>query len=269
MKRRDFLKQSLAATALTGLSACSTTGEGKGHHGKAGTKQEYYEFRAYRLKAGADTALIDTFLEKAAIPAWNRLGCCPVGVFKEIEPKETASVFVIVPHASVGSYACVAAQLKSDAEYQAAGAAYLQAPKSGPAYQRIDSWLLKAFAGQPRIFVPDYSKARGPRVFELRTYESFSESKAAKKVEMFNAGEVQTMHEVGLAPIFFGEGLLGPNLPHLTYMTSGPDLKTHQAHWDAFGKHPTWVKLKDDPQYADTVSKMTKWMLKPADYSQI
>ena len=77
------------------------------------------------------------------------------------------------------------------------------------------------------------------------------------------------MCEVGLAPVFFGAGLVGPNLPHLTYMTSGASEEAHKQHWDAFGKHPKWDQMKNDPKYADTVSKITKWMLYPTEYSQI
>ena len=38
-------------------------------------------------------------------------------------------------------------------------------------------------------------------------------------------------------------------------MLSAEDREAHKRHFDAFGKHPTWNKLKNDPQYADTVSK--------------
>jgi hypothetical protein len=103
----------------------------------------------------------------------------------------------------------------------------------------------------------------------MRTYESFSEVKALKKIEMFNSGEIATMKEVGLAPVFYGQALIGANLPHLTYMTSAENDQVHKQHWDAFGKHPVWLKLKNDPQYADTVTKITKRFLKPTAYSQI
>jgi hypothetical protein len=33
--------------------------------------------------------------------------------------------------------------------------------------------------------------------------------------------------------------------------------------------HPVWVRLKGDPQYADTVSKVTSRFLVPAAFSQI
>ena len=106
-------------------------------------------------------------------------------------------------------------------------------------------------------------------MFEIRTYESYSELKALKKVEMFNSGEIETMRDVGLGPIFFGQALIGSNLPHLTYMLSAEDQAGHKTHWGAFGQHATWKKLKDDPQYADTVSKIYNRFLVPTAYSQI
>jgi hypothetical protein len=166
-------------------------------------------------------------------------------------------------------FAKAATKLSADREFQQAGAEYLQLPKTNPAFDRIDSWLMLAFAGQPKLHLPPYCRERRPRMFELRTYESYSETKALKKIDMFNSGEIDTMHEVGLAPIFYGQALIGPNLPHLTYMTSGENEQVHKQHWDAFGKHPVWNKLKNDPQYNDTVSKITKWFLAPTPYSQI
>jgi len=96
-----------------------------------------------------------------------------------------------------------------------------------------------AFAGLPKMELPAYSREKKPRIFELRTYESYSEAKALKKVAMFNAGEVETMREVGLGPIFFGQALIGPSLPHLTYMLSAESQDLHKQHFAAFGKHPT------------------------------
>jgi hypothetical protein len=86
---------------------------------------------------------------------------------------------------------------------------------------------------------------------------------------MFNAGEIQVMRDVGLGPIFYGQALIGSNLPHLAYMLSAEDTEAHKRHWDAFRGHPTWAKLKNDPQYADTVSKIANRFLVPTPYSQI
>jgi hypothetical protein len=267
MKRREFLKTSIAASALAGLDPVGARAAAARPVG--GVAQEHYELRAYRFKEGASHELLDGYLEKAAIPALNRLGLKPIGVFTELEPKGPAAVYVLIPYPSLRHFAVATLRLNADPEYQQAGAAYLQAPKSNPAFERIDSWLMLAFAGQPKLNLAPYSLEKKPRIFELRSYQSHSELKALKKVEMFNSGEIEVMHEVGLAPVFYGQVLVGKDLPHLTYMLSAEDREAHKRHFDAFGKHPTWNKLKNDPQYADTVSKIENWFLAPAPYSQI
>ena len=39
--------------------------------------------------------------------------------------------------------------------------------------------------------------------------------------------------------------------------------------WAAFREHPEWVRMRDDPRYADTVSSIDSSLLRPTDYSQI
>ncbi len=258
MKRREFLKTALVSSAIASVSAAEPK-----------AAQEYYQLRVYRLKPGGDPTLLHNYLAKAALPALNRSGIKTVGVFLETDLKQDPSVYVLIPYASLDAFASVPAKWRTDSEYQAAAAEYLATPKSKPAYERIDTWLLRAFAGIPKLELPSYSVEKRSRVFELRTYESYSESKALKKVDMFNDGEIDVMREVGLGPIFFGQALAGSGLPHLTYMLSAENRDAHKAHWEAFGKHPTWKKMSSDPQYADTVSKISNHFLEPAPFSQI
>jgi hypothetical protein len=267
MKRREFLTSTIAASALAGLGSASLTASAAERAGVG--NREYYELRVYRLKAGADHALLDAYLEKASIPVLNRLGVKQVGAFTEIDPKDAPAVYTLRVYPSLDVFAAVNTRENADMEFLKAGAEYLTSPKSHPAFDRIDSWLMLAFAGMPKLEMPSYCKEKKPRIFELRTYESHSELKALKKVEMFNSGEIDVMREVGLGPIFYGQALVGRDLPHLTYMVSGETREDHKKHWGAFGAHPTWAKLKDDPLYADTVSKIKNWFLVPTPYSQI
>jgi len=265
INRRTFLKTSLAASAAATLGAGSPAlasepaGDG-----------EYIELRAYRLKPGASRALLDSYLQHALIPALNLRGVAAVGAFTETEPKDGPAVWVLIPHPSLQSLASAAAALNADPAVQAAGSAYLSGPtKDLPAFDRIDSWCFLPFAGLPRLVVPRLAKEGRPRIFEMRTYESYSELKALKKVAMFNAGEIKLMQDLDLSPVFYGQALVGRDLPQLTYMLCSPDMETHKRNWSAFGAHPTWVALKNDPQYADTVSKITSRFMVPAAYSQI
>jgi hypothetical protein len=267
LNRRDFLKTSLAVSAAAAAATLPAVARGAAASGAGGP---YIELRAYRLRAGAGHALLDAYLEKAFIPALNARGIEAVGAFTEPEAKDGAVVWVLIPHPSLESVAGIDAAINTDPAVVAAGAAYLDSPtKEQPAFDRVDSWLYLPFSGQPHLAVPALAREGKPRIFEMRTYESFSELKALKKVAMFNAGEIGVMQELGLSPVFYGQGLLGRDLPHLTYMLCSADMETHKKNWHGFTVHPTWIGLKNDPQYADTVQKITSRFLVPAAYSQI
>jgi hypothetical protein len=232
--------------------------------------REYYELRAYRLRPEApDHALLDGYLSRALIPAINARGIKAVGAFTEPEAKDGPAVWILIPHATIDSMAAVAA-LNADPALLAKAGEYLTAPtKNAPAFARLDTWLLLAFAGMTQHEIPSLARDGKSRIYELRVYESYSEAKGRKKVDMFNAGEIDLFREVGFAPVFFGEAMVGDDLPHLAYMLCSPDRATHDAAWKAFFAHETWLKLKNDPQYADTVSKVVSRFLVPTAYSQM
>lgn len=271
--RRAFLKTSLAASASAVVAPTLASAQ------PARTGREYYELRCYRLAAGASRAPLEGYLERALLPALDARGVKNVGVFTEIDvdktagtsvPKPDTPVWVLMPHATLESFVGVSAEINQDAAVQKAGAAYLDVPKASPAFDRIDSWLLLAFKSMPTLELPAFSKSKTPtRVFEMRDYESHSERAALSKMAMFDNGETEIMRSLGMSPVFFGQALAGPNLPHLRYITSGPDLATHLASWKKFGPDPRWMKLRDDPQYKDNTSKNTARFLVPTSYSQI
>ena len=271
--RRNFLTTALAASAATALSQDSLQAA------ESGGARDFYDLRAYRLKQGADHTLLDGYLKKALIPALNKRGIGSVGVFTEVkvnkqagtsEPMPDTPVWVLIPHASLESFVAVSADINNDPAVQKAGADYLKVPKANPAFDRIDSWLLRAFAGMSRTSIPAFSKSKAPgRIFEMRDYQSHSEERALNKMEMFNAAEIQVMKEIGLSPVFFGQALSGPDLPHLRYMTGAADLAAHIANWKKFGPNPIWQSISKDPKYKDNTSKNTSRFIVPTVYSQI
>jgi hypothetical protein len=280
--RRNFLKSSLAASATaalaTGISARAA------QTSPSAAARDYYELRAYRLKPDTSSAVLENYLEKALIPALNARGLANVGVFTEVEvdkkavtakpkigtPTAPVAIWMLITHPSLESFTQISAELNTDATVQAAAPEFFRTPKANPAYDRVDTWLLRAFAGMPKLAVPAFSKNKTPsRIFELRDYESHSEERAINKMAMFNDGEISLMQDLGMSPVFFGQALAGPNLPHLRYITCGPDLATHLGNWKKFGPDPRWVKMKDQPTYKDNTSKNTARFIVPTAYSQI
>ena len=196
MERRTFVGASVAAvcSAATAASADPKT-----------TSTELYELRSYTLKPAKRNAL-DEYLSKAYMPALKRLGVGPVGVFAEAPENDLIRVFVLLVHKSAETVATLQAKFAEDEEYRKTAAAYLAAKADDPVYVRIESSLLSAIAGMPRLEKPDASK---PRLLNLRVYESHNERSAAKKVEMFEKGELAIFKRVGLTPVFFASAVVG------------------------------------------------------------
>lgn len=259
MKRRAFLKTSLAASAVSASAATASAAAKPG--------PEYYELRTWSLKA-AKQPLLDAYLSRAFIPALKRFGLGPVGVFTEPMPNGELKVVALIVYSAPEQFATLSARLAADAEHQKAGAEYLNAKAADPIYARIESAFFVAIEGLPKLARPNASQ---PRMFNLRIYESHNERAGKKKIEMFNRGELDIFKRVGLTPVMFGEALAGAAMPNLTYLLVFPNEDGRKKAWDTFRADPAWLKLKAIPEYADKeiVSRITNRLLTPAPYSEL
>ena len=162
--------------------------------------------------------------------------------------------------------------LDKDEAFARAAAAYVDAVATDPVYVRQEVSILTAFPQLPRIQVPAATAAKGPRLFELRTYESHNERAHRAKVKMFaELGEIEIFRRTGLTPVFFARTLAGPRVPNLIYMLVHENMAGREKSWDAFRTDPEWRKLSQTPGFTDPeiVSNITTVFLRPAAYSQI
>ena len=265
MERRKFLASSLAASALAAVSSTEYL------QAAPITGREFYQLRLYRLVSGPQRKLADAYFRDALIPALNRLGITPVGVFNLTIGSETPTAYVLMPSLSLETLVTIEDRLAQDAEYMKVGAPFLNTPAAQPPFDRIDSSLLQAFERMPRLKVPPAAANHGPRIFELRTYESATDQDHKRKVEMMQSGEEQIFDDAGFFQVFYGDMLVGPRLPNLTYMLSYENMAARDKAWAAFISAPAWKKLSSDQRYAfeEIVSKITNVILTPTEYSQI
>ncbi len=235
-------------------------------------KREYYELRIYTFRDRSQEEAIDRFLKGALIPALHRASVPTVGVFKPVETDSTYGkrIYVLIPYSSLDQYTRVPEDLLKDKQYSAAGAEYLDAPYNNPPYTRMQSILLQAFTGMPKMEVPRLTGAKQQRVYELRSYESQTEKIARNKVQMFNAGgEVGLFKRLGFNAVFYGEVLAGARMPNLMYMTTFDNQASRDEHWNTFSNDPEWKVLSTQPEYQNNVSKNEKFFLRPTEYSEI
>ena len=270
MQRRDFLAASAAAAMGLAVPALSRAAVDPGQP----MIRLLYEWRTYHFASAEKQQAFARHLAQAGVPAFNRVGVAPVGVFELLakdNPKlkiqdNPNDLYVLLPHKSFEALTSFEGRLQADEEYQKAGHDILNAPKSDPSFARYDSLLLLAMEGFPQIQVPSKSPTR---VFELRTYESPNNERALNKLEMFNKGEFPVFGRVGMPGVFFGGAVAGGGLPQLTYMIVHADIDAVTKDWGAFSADELWKKLKSDPSYKDNVSKIINLFIRPTDASQI
>ncbi len=259
MERRDFVT---SAVAMAG--AALSGGAGRAW---AQSPREFYQLRKYALQTGPQLALVQNYFEHALIPALNRMAMAPVGAFKLDIGPEMPTYYLLIPATSVEALVTLDPRLADDMEFIKASAAFWAAPASAPAFVRVESSLMSAFAGWPKMVAPKSEK----RIFQLRTYESASYAGHIRKVQMFNEAEIGIFTRTGLTPVFFGDTLIGPRMPNLTYMLTFADMADLNAKWAVFVNDPAWKELSLRPQYADAeiVSNISNLYLSSLGCSQI
>ncbi len=259
MERREFITSAIAmaGAALSG-------GELRA---QASAPREFYLLRKYALQNGAQLVLTQNYLEHALIPALNRMGITPVGAFQLDIGPETPAFYLLIPAASVETLVTLDTRLGGDAVFVKAAAPFWAAPASAPAFVRIETSLMSAFAGWPKLIAPKGEK----RIFQLRTYESAGYAAHVQKVKMFNEGEIEIFTRTGLTTVFFGDTLVGPRMPSLTYMLTFADVADLGKKWSVFGSDPAWKELSHKPGNADAeiVSNISNLYLSPLSCSQI
>lgn len=267
MERRAFLAASTAAAmtsphALAGAALAAEPG--------AAARLQILELRRYRLRSGALAARFAAYAKDALVPALGRAGIAPVGAWNVAVGADQPTVHFLLPHPDAESVLTLADRLEADAEYRKAAATSLALPPVDPPYLSCDSSLHATVPTLPAVQKPTGVLAGKDRVFELRTYRSATEAAGRRKTEMFEAGgELALFARVGLATVFFSRDVVARDLPSLTYMLVFTDEAARERGWAAFRDHPEWARMRDDPRYADVVSRIDSALLRPTDYSQI
>lgn len=264
MDRRKFVTASLAAAAATLASAQEAQMQSQPHS----SARDFYLLRRYNLQSGPQTALTEKFLSEALIPALSRRKIGPVGAFRLDVGPETPVFYVLIPAGASGQAAMLDQELITDSEFIKAAEPFWSAPATAPAFLRAESSLLVSFEGWPKLTPPGKS---AKRIFQLRTYESPSFHAHEVKVKMFHSGEFEIFKAAGFHPVFFGDTLVGPRMPNLTYMLAFDDLAQLDAQWNTFRNDPNWKKLSADLRFAyeAIVSNITNLYLSPLAASQI
>ncbi len=255
MKRRQFLT-SAAAAGLASAAPADTP------------KTALYLLNYFYLRQGSQMERTSQYLGSVFLPAAKRAGLT-TGFFSPVIGEHSPFILSLISYPSLAAIEAAHDKLAEDKEFLKGWDEYNNI--ADPAYVRMESSLLRAFDSVPSIEVPSLEAGHGPHIFEMRTYESVNEKASRRKIKMFNAGEIAIFRKVGMKPVWFGQTLVGRNLPSLTYMLAFDDLAARDKAWRSFGSDPDWQKLRAQPGLSDAeiVSNISNTILRPLAFSPI
>lgn len=232
--------------------------------------KDFFELKVYEYKSSEQERMIDQFLSQVFLPYLHKKGIKQVGVFANIanDTSIVKKIFVLVPHKNISDIPMINKAMFADVDVAKNGKDYLDATSEQPAFDRIVGYVLEGFRFAPTLMMPKLKSPSNERVYELRSYESASEKKYWKKVEMFNeGGEIDLFARLNFNAIFYAEVVSGPTMPNLMYMTSFENMEDRNAHWKAFSNDPKWKELLSMKEYEKTVSKNVTLFLRAKPYS--
>lgn len=234
-------------------------------------KPSIFEIRRLQLRNSPhmQAQRVADFLRQSYLPALGRSGGAVHGVFSNLIAPQGPFVLLVCGFDSLSAWESAQEKLNADPRYLKDLEA---AEAQGLLYMRMEVSLVRAFSSMPGVETPPVEAQRPPRVFEWRTYESNSPLTLRKKIRMFEeGGEIAIFRRVGLTPVFFGETIVGTNLPNLTYLLAYDNLAAREQNWAKFLADPEWDKLRATPGWSDAeiVSNISNVMLRPLPFSPL
>jgi hypothetical protein len=259
MKRRDFVKAVAAGTVMSGIPLAM---------GVPGDERKYCTLEWFRCRRDMDVTRMRDFLGSSLVPALNRAGVQPVGLFQTSVGPDSPSMLVVAPYDSMAAIQETGSKLAKDEKYTAEQSAFDE--KWELAYERREAALLQTFKSIPGIEIPKVEAGKS-NIFELRMYESRNLLGHTKKVKMFDEGEITLFRRVGVNPVFFGSTVFGARIPNLVYMIYFSNMEARTEAWAKFGQDPDWKKMSTAPGMADRelVSTISNQILTPLTGSQL
>jgi len=266
MSRRKFLLKDAPAAAV-GLGAAWNSSFSAISPGDKVMHTSYYELEFIRLQNGSQVSRMLDWLEKRALPLFQRHQFGPMGFFTVDVGPNIPTVLFLISFPSMAEMETLWGKIDADADYTAAIA---ELEKDEPAFYREEVMLLRATPFSPPL-APTLAGDPGHKVFELRVYESPTHRQLGYLHDRFAGGEIEIFHKSGIHPILYADTIFGPNQPNMAYLIPFESAAHRENAWAAFRANPDWVKIRDESirRGGEIVRNTTNMFLSPTSFSML
>ena len=237
MDRRDFL------FSMTGAGFAAQTAAAQSQ----GRKTHIYKIDYFYYRQGSQATRLHEFLS-SQMPLLTKHSRT-AGVFTAVFAPRTQTTMMISGFTSFDDLLKAGGAVEGDDGYRKGFEQLEQLGKGEPPFDNQQRLLLTATDFSPEYTAPA-EKPKSPRYFELRVYHSPTVHQLHMLMERFSGAEVAIFHRSGIHPVLYANGMVGPDLPNLTYFMPFATLEDREKAWDAFGKDPEWLKVR-----AESVAK--------------
>ncbi|MFB3923438.1 MAG: NIPSNAP family protein [Terriglobia bacterium] len=269
MDRRSFLlKGASGAAAASAVPLIAGSGLATSATGAdAPTLPYLVEWVTFRLQSGPQVTNALRWLEKRAMPLWQKHKFGPVGVFTVDVGGHLPAVHFMRIYLSLSDRQAVWSELRADPEWDATLA---DLEKDGPAFYREDMILLNSTPFSPPI-KPWATGDPTHKIYELRIYESPTWKQLGYLHDRFAGGEIDIFHKSGIHPVFYADTLTGPNQPNMVYMIPFESAAQREQAWQTFRENPDWVKIREESirKGGEIVRNITNMVLIPTGFSML
>jgi hypothetical protein len=245
MKRRHF------AGALAGLAAAALPARSaEGAH--------WFLLETFQLRQGGQVTRMHDYL-KSWLPALSKSVPGPKLVLEAVIAPHTPQLLAVIGIANFEDIRTAQATVTSSLTALGAGE---------PLFDTLNTTVLEAAAYSPEIVA---QKSEKPRYFELRTYHAPTVPQLVALHQRFAGPEVRVFHRSGIFPLFYSSGVIGANLPNLTYLIPFDSLGAREKAWDAFSADPEWIKARKESidKFGQVVSVSDIGIYRATPYSPI
>ena len=227
----------------------------------------YYEFVVLRLQFGSQMGRLLGWLEKRALPLFQKHRFGSMGFFTVEVGPHIPAVFGILTYPSFAEMDAAWARMDADHDYAAAVA---ELEKDEPAFYREDTSILRATSFSPPL------KPAAPgdpmhKLYELRIYESPTQRQLGYLHDRFAGGEIEMFHKSGIHPVLYADTIIGPNRPNMAYLIPFESEAHREKAWAVFRDNPDWQQLRAESirRGGEIVRNITNMFLVPTSFSMI
>lgn len=234
MDRRSFVSLAGAGMLSSQMSAPARAQE-------SSRKTRLYRLDYFSFHQGDQAARLTEFLT-ATMPILSK-HVHTVGVFTAVLAPHAQTTLVLTGYSGYEEMETAARSVAADPAYQKAHEEFEKNPEGS--YDTLQRVLLQACDFSPEV-APLAEKPKSPRYFEIRIYHSPTARQLGLVHERFSKSEINIFHRSGVHPILYGDTLIGPEMPNLTYIIPFATLADREKAWDAFNADPEWAKVRTE-----------------------